>query len=236
MGIFSFFKSKKPIDEIVEGYTNSYNKMIHADNDSITAFKNLAIYNFNEATRLNQTSHTEPTSSFSWYHFKLNGLSGNHNDDRSEIASYIFNAVASNHKDFWNPVTNEKMQVLKQLIDAKLLKKTSNLDDPLKTAIVATCQEYNASTWRNVSGFDSLEIAIRFASENYFSEIEEEELIECIKKYKESIKKIVEKGTTELQLRNAVVDSMADFFFTHYNDDRFVFEDYKITVANALYA
>ena len=235
MGFFSFLKPKKLINEIVEDYTNSYNKIIDSDSDSKNAFKNLALFNFNEAIRQKSTIHTEPISALGWYQFKINELSGNHNDDRSRIASYIFNAIASNHKDFWNPVSNEKMQLLKNLIDEKLVKKVSNLDDLLKNAIVATCQEYNASTWRNVSGFDSLEIAIRFATENYFCEIEEEELNECIQKYKVTIEKIIEKGTTELQLRNAVVDAISDFFYTHYYDDDFELEDYQITVTKALY-
>jgi hypothetical protein len=235
MGFFSFLKPKKPINEIVEEYTNSYNKIIYSDSDSINAFKNLALFNFNEAIRQNSTIHTEPISALGWYQFKINELSGNHNDDRSQIASYIFNAVASNHKDFWNPVSNEKMQLLKNLIEEKLVGKVSNLDDLLKNAIVATCQEYNASTWRNVNGFDSLEIALRFATENYFCEIEEEELNECIQKYKQSIKEIIEKGTTELQLRSLVVEAISDFFYTHYSDDEYDFEDYQITVSNALY-
>jgi hypothetical protein len=235
MGFFSFLKPKKPINEIVEEYTNAYNKIIDSDSDSKNAFKSLALFNFNEAIRQKSTIHTEPISALGWYQFKISELSGNHNDDRSRIASYIFNAVASNHKDFWNPVSNEKMQLLKNLIDEKLVKKVSNLDDLLKDAIVATCQEYNASTWRNVSGFDSLEIALRFAAENYFFEIEEEELVGCIEKYKQSIKEIVEKGTTELQLRSLVVEAISDFFYTQYSDDEFDFDDYQITVSKALY-
>ena len=235
MGFFSFLKPKKLINEIVEEYTNSYNKIIDSGSDSKNAFKNLALFNFNEAIRQKSTIHTEPISALGWYQFKINELSGNHNDDRSQIASYIFNAVASNHKDFWNPVSSEKMELLKNLIDEKLVRKVSNLDDLLKNAIVATCQEYNASTWRNVSGFDSLEIALRFATENYFCEIEEEELNECIQKYKVTIEKIIEKGTTELQLRNAVVDAISDFFYTHYYDGDFELEDYQITVSKALY-
>jgi hypothetical protein len=121
MGIFSFFASKKPIDEIVTDYTNSYNQVINSDGSSIDAFKKLAEYSFAEALRLGSTSCKNKVEAYSWFGFDANSLEGSNSTDRKKIASYIFNAIASTQKHFWEPVSQQKMDLLRNLIEEKLV-------------------------------------------------------------------------------------------------------------------
>jgi hypothetical protein len=121
MGIFSIFASKKPIDEIVADYTNSYNQVINSNGSSIDAFKKLAEYSFVEARRLGKTSCTNKVEAYSWFGFDVSSLKGSNGLDRKEIASYIFNAIAMAQKHFWEPVSQQKMDLLHNLIDEKLV-------------------------------------------------------------------------------------------------------------------
>lgn len=116
-----FFSKKKSIDVIVNEYTTEYNLIINEKGNSKEAFKNLAKHAFKEATRLKRTIHTEEKSAYSWFSFDITKMTGVSNADRDLIASYIFNAIASAHKDFWEPVSHEKMELLHILIDKSLI-------------------------------------------------------------------------------------------------------------------
>ena len=121
MGLFSIFASKKPIEEIVTEYTKSYNQVIKSNGSSIDGFKQLAEFSFAEAIRLGRTSCKNKVEAYSWFGFDANSLNGSNTVDRKEIASYIFNAIASSQKHFWDPVSQQKMDLLRKLIDQKLV-------------------------------------------------------------------------------------------------------------------
>jgi hypothetical protein len=240
MGLFSIFAKKKPIEEIVRDYAYAYNVVVNNGGNSIDAFKKLAEYSFSESTRLKRTIHTAVESAYSWYGFKLDELSANHNNDRKEIASYIFNTIANTHKDFWEPVSTEKMNLLRRLIDEKLVGRISNVSAEFKEEIELTCEKYNhAMIWDKMNTIDALHTALKFAQENGYAETDDKLITFEMKEYTTKLKTVFEYSPTEKGIRNVIVDSISDFAYNYFSksedDNNLEFDDVKIVVESIIF-
>ena len=193
MGIFSIFSPKKSIEEIVTDYTRAYNKVIYANGSSIDGFVQLAEYSFDEAIRLNTTSCTNKKEAFSWFGFQIETLSGSHNLDRKKIASYTYDAIAMAQKHFWEPVSHQKMNVLGNLIEAKLIGRISNATSKFRNEIELTCAKFNESMIKEKkNAIDALKYALEFADNEGFSDSSKEILEMSMKSYSEKITTVLQ--------------------------------------------
>lgn len=240
MGLFSLFSKKKPIDEIVGDYARAYNTVVYSGGNSKDAFKRLAEYSFAEAIKLKRTSHSNAESSYSWYGFKLDEMSSIHNEDRSKIASYIFNTIASTHKDFWEPVSQQKMDLLRNLIQQKLVGRISNVSAGLKEELELTSEKYNhAMIWDKLNAIDALHVALKFAHENGFSDSNDELIAKEMKDYAQKLKTVFEYSPSEKGMRNVIVDSISDFAYNHFHksieENNLELEDIKLVVDSIIF-
>jgi hypothetical protein len=217
MGIFSLFSAKKPIEEIVTDYTRAYNKVIYANGTSVEGFIQLAEYSFDEAIRLNRTSCTIKKESYGWFGFEIKALSGSHNVDRKKIAGYIQNAIAMAQKHFWEPVSQQKINLLESLIEANLIGKISNATIKFKNEIELTCQKFNdAMIWEKKNAIEALTSALEFAYEEGFSDSSKEIIEISMKSYAEKINTVLQYSPSEAGIRKVIVDSVAHYIFEYF--------------------
>lgn len=240
MGLFSIFSKKKPIEEIVRDYAYAYNVVVNNGGNSKDAFKKLAEFSFSESTRLKRTIHTNVESAYSWYGFKFEEMTAIHNSDRKEIASYIFNTIASTHKDFWEPVSTEKMNLLRRLIDEKLVGRISNVSAELKEEIELTCEKYNHSMiWEKMNTIDALYTCLKFAQDNGFSDTDDELIKVEMADYTRKLKTVFEYSPTEKGIRNVIVDSISDFSYNYFQkideENNLEIDDVKLVVDSIIF-
>ena len=240
MGIFSIFSSKKPIEEIVSDYARAYNKVIYANGSSIEGFVQLAEYSFDEAIRLNRTSCTTKIESYSWFGFEMEALSGSHNEDRKKIASYIYNAIAMAQKHFWEPVSQQKMNLLAKLIQEKLIGRISNANMEFKNEIELTCKKFNdAMIWEKKNPIEALILAIEFANNEGFSDSSKEIIESAMISYSEKINTVLQYNPSEKGMRSVIVDSVThyigEYFYESLESEDIEIEDIKIIVDSVLF-
>jgi hypothetical protein len=238
--LFSIFSKKKPIEEIVSDYAYAYNVVVNSGGNSKDGFKKLAEFSFGESIRLKRTIHTNVESAYSWYGFKIEDMTSMHNTDRKEIAGYIFNTIANTHKDFWEPVSTEKMNLLHRLIDEKLIGKISNVSSELKEELKLTCEKYNhAMIWEKMNTIDALYTCLKFAQENGYADSDDELIKVEMTDYTRKLKTIFEYSPTENGIRNVIVDSISDFSFNYFHiieeENNLEIDDVKLVVDSIIF-
>lgn len=217
MGLFSIFEKKKPIREIVIDYAGKYNAVVNNGGSSVDGFKKLAQFAFSEARRTRTTIHTDPESAKGWFFFKIEDLTGKHNDDRDLIKSYIFNAIASSQKHFWEPVSNEKMNLLTKLIEEIVSANFSNASNKFKEQLEKTSQAYNdAMIFKKKNAIEALREALDFSIDNGYADAEEDDIEDAMKKYTDKIMTIVNFSPTEAGMRKVIIDSISDFAYLFF--------------------